>query len=215
MNTENLKRGRERFGPMGRRALLTGLVATAAAATPIARIRAASDFADDAEPPPFISGRFQFTMIRPRRSVPSLRLFGIDGRSIDLASLRGKPILLNFWASWCPACRMELPMLDRMLQRQGRHGLQIIAVSEDRADRQVVERFTREIGITHLPVYQDPSGYVAYSNAENPHNAPFALYGMPMTYAIAASGWVVGYIAGAADWTTADGQRFISFLYGA
>lgn len=200
---------------MSRRALLTGVAATMASTLAPAATSAATNLENEAEPPAFISGRFQLTLLRPKQNVPSLHLFGIDGRTIDLATLRGKPILLNFWATWCPACRTELPMLDRLLQHERGNGLRILAVSEDRADRQVVERFVSEIGIKNVPVYLDPNGYAAYSNPENPRHAPFALYGMPVTYAIAASGWIVGYIAGAADWTAPDGQRFISFLYGA
>ena len=134
--------------------------------------------AQESDIPYFRSGRFQFTILEPRQTLPSIMLFPLTGKAIDLASLRGRPILLNFWATWCAACRTELPILDR-LQEENRRGLRVIAVSSDR---------------------------------ENGRNAPFALYGMPITYLIAGSGWVVGYMPGAADWTSEAAYRLIDYL---
>ena len=138
-------------------------------------------------------------------------LFPLNGKAIDLASLRGRPILLNFWATWCAACRTELPILDR-LQEENRRGLHVIAVSEDRGERATVSRFVQTLKIRSLSVYWDPNGYVAFSDRENRRHAPFALYGMPITYLIASSGWVVGYMPGAADWTSEAAYRLIDYL---
>jgi thiol-disulfide isomerase/thioredoxin len=60
------------------------------------------------EIPIFESGSHQFTISRPQRQLPSTRLFRLEGGTIDLPSLRGRPILLNFWASWCAACRVGI-----------------------------------------------------------------------------------------------------------
>ncbi|MDI1342557.1 MAG: TlpA disulfide reductase family protein [Pseudolabrys sp.] len=190
-----------------RRRFIMGLAATLAHLSTVTRSNA-----QDAAIPAFRSGRFQFTILRPQLSVPSVRLFRLDGKTIDLSSLRGRPVLLNFWASWCEACRTELPILDNMREDRRYADVQIIAVSEDRADRAVVDRFARQYRIQSLPIYLDPNGYVAFSDPENPRKAPFALYGMPVTYAISASGWIVGYMPGAADWTSPDAQRLIDFL---
>lgn len=160
----------------------------------------------------FRSGSFQFTILRPRQTVPSIRLFALDGKSIDLESLRGRPILLNFWASWCAACSLELPVLDRLQAQQRSSGLQIIAISEDRAGRAVVQGFVDKLQIRELKIYLDPNGYVAFDDAGNTKKAPFTLYGMPITYAIAASGWIVGYITGAADWTSPAAAKLIEYL---
>lgn len=162
--------------------------------------------------PSFESGRYQFTIIQPQPQLPSIRLFRIDGKTTDLSSFRGAPILLNFWATWCAACRTELPILDRLYEDDRRTGLHVIAVSEDRAGREVIERFVASLKIRGLPIYWDPNGYVAYSDRNNSRNAPFALYGMPITYLIASSGRVVGYMPGAADWTARSARDLIAYL---
>jgi hypothetical protein len=105
-----------------------------------------------------------------------------------------------------------LPILDRLQREHRRTGLEIVAVSEDRGERVIVERFVHSLKIRHLAIYRDPNGYVAYSDADNKRNAPFALYGMPITYAIAASGWIVGYMPGTADWTSAAAAGLIEYL---
>lgn len=168
--------------------------------------------AEDISIPSFESGRYQFTIIRPQIELPTVRLFGLDGRTIDLSSLRGRPILLNFWATWCAACRTELPILDRFFEENRRSGLQVIAVSEDRSDRDAVVRFVRANKIESLPIYRDPNGYVAFSDRANEKKAPFALYGMPITYLITSSGRVVGYMPGAADWMSLSASELIEYL---
>jgi thiol-disulfide isomerase/thioredoxin len=163
-----------------------------------------------APPPAFASGRYQFTMLRPQQMLPSARLFNLDGGALDLASFRGRPLLLNFWATWCAVCRIELPVLDRLRER--RRDLNVIAVSEDRGTREQVGRFVHSLEIRNLPIYLDPNGYVGHSDVDNRKEAPFALYGMPITYLIASSGWVVGYMPGAADWMEPSATALIEYL---
>jgi thiol-disulfide isomerase/thioredoxin len=67
----------------------------------------------------------------------------LDGREISTASLRGKVVLLNFWATWCPPCRAEIPDLVA-LQEKYRDQLQIIGISEDESGPDVVRRFVAE-----------------------------------------------------------------------
>ncbi len=162
--------------------------------------------------PSFEFGRYQFTILHPQRDIPFARLFGLDGATVELPTLKGRPILLNFWATWCAPCRAELPILERLHMRQGPDGLHVLAVCEDRAERSAVVRFVEALGIKHLPVYRDPNGYVASSDRDNKKNAPFALYGMPITYLISASGKVVGYMSGAADWNSESAHSLVDYL---
>src|SRR5260370_27848192 len=114
--------------PTRRDFVLSGLVGTLAS---LASPAIASPQAVDV--PSFQSGRYQFTILRPQLELPSIRLFRLG--PIDLLSLRGKPILLNFWASWCAACRTELPILERQYGAAWRANLHVVAVAEDRGSR--------------------------------------------------------------------------------
>jgi thiol-disulfide isomerase/thioredoxin len=160
-------------------------------------------------PPVFTSGKHQFTLVSPQRMLPSIRLFSLA--TFDLANLRGEPILLNFWASWCPACRIELPVLDKLSERARKLRLNVVAVSEDRAGRDQVSRFVQSLGIRNLPIYLDPHGYVGHTDPDRT-KAPFALYGMPITYLIASSGRIVGYMPGAADWAEPAAGVLVEYL---
>ena len=166
----------------------------------------------EADVPRLESGRYQFTILRPREKLQSVRLFRLDGGTTDLSSLLGKPILLNFWASWCAACRMELPALERRYRDAWRGRVHVAAVSEDRGPRETVGRFVKSLDLKVLPIFLDPNGYVAHSDGDNVKNAPFALYGMPITYVVSSSGAVVGYMPGDADWSSSAADDLIEYL---
>jgi thiol-disulfide isomerase/thioredoxin len=166
----------------------------------------------EADVPRFESGRYQFTVLRPAQELPPLRLFRLEGGTTDLSALRGKPILLNFWASWCAACRIELPALDRLYRDAWRGRVHVVAVSEDRGPREAVLRFVKSLDLKALPIFLDPNGYVAHSDADNAKKAPFALYGMPIAYVVSSSGAVAGYMPGDADWSSAAADDLIAYL---
>ena len=174
----------------------------------------APDEADaiEADVPRFESGCYQFTILRPAQELPPLRLFRLEGGTTDLSALRGKPILLNFWASWCAACRIELPALDRLYRDAWRGRVHVVAVSEDRGPRETVARFVNSLDLKALPIFLDPNGFVAHSDAGNAKKAPFALYGMPITYVVSSSGAIVGYTPGDVDWSSAAADDFIAYL---
>lgn len=92
----------------------------------------------------------------------------LGGGTVSLESLRGKVVLVNFWATWCGPCRIEMPMLERVYQEYGDKGLEVVAVSVQEP-REDVEPYIEEYGYT-FPVLLDPDGAVgnAYRTASIP-----------------------------------------------
>ncbi|ANV99270.1 TlpA family protein disulfide reductase [Bradyrhizobium icense] len=186
-----------------RRTVVAGLLGAGAA------LSAASNRARAEGPPPFATVRHQFIQLRGARPVPSVPIPRLSGGTIDLTSLRGKVVLVNFWATWCPACRIELPMLDR-LTASGVRDLVVIAVATDR-DRSVVAPFVKALKLRRLAIGLDPEGLLAKAGASSQADTPFALYGMPITFLIGISGQVEGYISGEADWLSIEARRLLDY----
>lgn len=79
---------------------------------------------------------------------PDFTLTSTDGETFTLSALRGRPVILNFWATWCPPCRAEMPAFEQAWQRYKADGLVILGVDQGES-KAVVERFARqEIGTT-------------------------------------------------------------------
>jgi thiol-disulfide isomerase/thioredoxin len=186
-----------------RRVVLGGLLAVA-----VSQARAA----ERSGPPSFHTARHQFTLLRPTRTLPPTRLVSLDGRAADFAALRGRVTLVNFWATWCAACRTELPMLERLHVTMADQGVRVAAISVDQGGRNTVAPFLRALNIRRLPVYLDPEGLVAHADRENRRNAPFALYGMPISYVIDRAGRIVGYLPGEADWTSPESRNLLAYF---
>ena len=158
---------------------------------------------------PFATVRHQFTEIRGARPVPVLPIPRLGKGTLDLTSLRGKVVLVNFWATWCPACRTELPILDR-LAGEGRADLAVVAITTDR-DRSLVAPFARKLNLRHLTIGFDPGGLVARAGASDSVDTPFALYGMPISFLLGVTGQVEGYLTGEADWLSTEARRLFDY----
>ena len=90
----------------------------------------------------------------PEFSLPSLK-----GATVALSSLKGKVVLIDFWAQWCEPCKKELPQLDRLSKEYAGKGVVIVAVNIDK-QRENAERMVKQLGVS-LPVLLDPAGSVA------------------------------------------------------
>lgn len=151
----------------------------------------------------------QFIYLRPLQAVGSFQFLDATGRPVDFGRFRGKVVLANFWATWCAPCAYEMPALDRLQAQLGGDRFAVVAIALDTAGMVAVLRFFRRHGLTRLPIYLDPSQCTVHTDAGNIKGAPFALYALPVTYLIDDRGRVVGYLKGAADWSSPEAVQFL------
>lgn len=85
----------------------------------------------------------------PIGSAPDVTFVTLDGEHISLGELRGQVVLVNFWATWCAPCRLEMPGFEKLYQDKKDEGLVIVGLSTDKTGHVGVEEFLRERGITY------------------------------------------------------------------
>ena len=168
--------------------------------------------ANAAEPPIFRSRSSQFIWLRPIDPAPSTKIQGIGSAPVDLTQLRGRVVLLNFWASWCLPCVYEMPSLDRLAATADPSRLRIVAVAIDRNGAATVMPFLREHGLTHLSIGLDPNQRLGSLSTDHVSVGALPLWGLPITYIIDKHGNVVGYITGAAEWDSQKAQAFLDYF---
>lgn len=126
-------------------------------------------------------------LIAPDFSLPDL-----DGRMISLSSFKGKVVIVNIWATWCPPCVAETPSLDKLYKTFKDEGLELLAVSVDEGGKRVVEKFMKKKNLS-FPVLLDPDSRVA---------GLYRTTGVPESFIIKKDGTLDNKIEGAIDWTS-------------
>ena len=100
-------------------------------------------------------GPVTLRFFRNPKAAPEFAARDLDGRDVSSASLRGKVVIVNFWATWCPPCRAEIPDLIALQEKYGDR-LQIIGISQDEAPPDVVKRFAAQHKINYPVVMTTP-----------------------------------------------------------
>jgi len=180
-----------------RRSFLAG---TAGAALILPWPAAGADPADPGPPP--LAGEFAEYFNLRDTPLPALPVpfTAAGGRQVTIEDFRGRVVVLNFWATWCAPCVVEMPALDRLQQALGAEGVSVVAVSEDRGGETAVIPFYHRTGITALELYTDPQGYLAEA---------FGVRGLPTTFLIDSFGRIVGGLEGSADWASPEARDLV------
>lgn len=133
---------------------------------------------------------------------PNFQLRDMNGRLVSLSDLQGKVILLNFWATWCGPCRVEMPAMERLYRTYSRKDFEILAVSTDPQGAAVTRPFQQEIGLT-FPILHDADYRVGLA---------YGARTLPMTFMVDRQGIVRQLIFGARDWEAPEAHQLVELL---
>ncbi len=125
----------------------------------------------------------------------------LEGETVALAGLRGRVVLLSFWASWCLECRPEMPMFERLHREFTRRGLTVLGINA-REGSEAVRRYARELSLT-FPLVLDSDGEIG---------TRYGVIGMPTTFLIGRDGRAVALAVGPRGWASAKARVIIEAL---
>jgi thiol-disulfide isomerase/thioredoxin len=132
---------------------------------------------------------------------PDFKLPTPEGATLALEQFRGKVVFLNFWATWCPPCRVEMPAMERLHKEFKDQGLAMLAVDVKESSNEVA-RFMKQFRLS-FPAVLDADGDVTIR---------YRVSGLPTTYLIDRSGRVVGAAVGPRNWASPEAMALIRSL---
>ena len=135
----------------------------------------------------------QLGVAKPRttKPAPDFELKDIHGKPISLKQFKGKPVLLNFWATWCGACKEEMPSMQRLHDAaKDNGGFHVIAISIDRFNFKKVNKYAENLNLK-FPVLLDP---------DRETRKAYFIRGLPTSYLIDSEGNLRGFVSGARNW---------------
>ncbi|MFM5917670.1 MAG: TlpA family protein disulfide reductase [Novosphingobium sp.] len=132
-------------------------------------------------------------------ALPDFQLKDPAGKELNLASLKGKPLLINLWATWCAPCVAELPQLDAIAGKSA--GLKVLTINQDTQKLDAVAKFLAERGVKHLESWLNPDNSVMFH-----YDAP----ALPTTVLYDSSGKEVWRTSGPRDWASAESAALIA-----
>jgi len=125
------------------------------------------------------------------------------GGSMTLADYQGKHIVLNFWATWCAPCRVEMPMLSDLQTELGGESFEVVTIATGRNAPPAMKKFFDEIGVANLPLHRDPKGQLARE---------MGVFGLPITLILDPEGREIARLRGDAHWNSDSAKAIISAL---
>ena len=84
-----------------------------------------------------------------KQMAPDFELQSLDGKTVHLSDFRGKAVLLNFWATWCQPCKIEMPWFEQLQKQYAPAGLQVIGVAMDDAGKEDIAKFAKNLGVDY------------------------------------------------------------------
>ena len=123
------------------------------------------------------------------------------GGTVSLAGLRGKVVLLTFWATWCSECRPEMPVFEQLHRDFAAEGLRVLGINV-REGGPVIRTYAKELGLT-FPLLLDPKGEI---------QASYGVVGLPTTFLIGRDGRGVALAVGPREWSSPPARAIVQAL---
>jgi len=127
--------------------------------------------------------------VPPAKDPVAINLKDINGKTISISDFKGKIVFLNFWTTWCPTCRIEMPSMEKMHQKLKNMDFAMVTVNLQESASQV-KAFFKEFKLTFTALL-DSNGEVG---------ASFAIRAIPTTYILDKTGRIIGRISGPREW---------------
>jgi peroxiredoxin len=131
--------------------------------------------------------------ISERPPAPAFELADPGGEQVRLADYRGKPLIVNFWATWCPPCRAEMPSLQRAWEQVRGDGIELVAINVGESES-TIQRFLEQVPIS-FPLPMDRDSKVVQE---------WPIRGLPTTFVVDPEGRLAYKAAGEREWDNAD-----------
>ncbi len=141
----------------------------------------------------------------PRPLPEGIAFADAEGQPLRFDAFRGRALVVNFWATWCPPCVAEMPSLDRAHAVLAGDGIEVLALSSDRGGRAQVEPFYQRTGLRHLAILLDPRGAAGRA---------LSIRGLPTTLVLDRAGREVARLEGEAAWDHPEMMAAIRRLAG-
>lgn len=148
--------------------------------------------------------RGQLLTPESNHAAPDFTLPDLNGKQISLSDYKGKVVLLNFWATWCPPCRLEMPTIEKAYQKYKTKGFEVLAVSVDAGPKSAIQHFLQELDLS-FQVLLDPDMETLRT---------FRSSALPTTVVIDRRGNIRWRELGYRDWTDPESTKLITGLLG-
>jgi thiol-disulfide isomerase/thioredoxin len=99
-------------------------------------------------------------------SAPAFKLVDLDGKTVSLADYKGKPVLVNFWATWCGPCKLEMPWFEEFSKKYAGQGLVILGVAADDASKTAIAGTAKRLGVDYPILLKDSKVEDAYGGVD-------------------------------------------------
>ena len=136
-----------------------------------------------------------------KQKAPDFTLSDMSGNKVKLSSFEGKPVLLNFWATWCGYCRKERPHLNKVYNSYKNKGLVVISVATDRSVDKV-KRYLENI----------PADFLVLTDKDQTAAAAYGIRGYPSSFLLDRKGYIIHRVAGFREWTNASSGKLLDSL---